>query len=197
MADAPTPTEAKPGAEQTPAAKVETQAATPKVYDEAYVKSLRDEAKGYREKLESEAAAKAAAEKSKLEAEGNWKALAETERKRADEIAGKATERDVFAKELDELKALELAGLPDDIRAYVADLSPAKAIALARKLNAKNAGPGAAPVVNGGAPQSPKAPVDLSRMSDSQQREYLRSNPTARKSLLAGLSANQDPFGGR
>jgi len=79
----------------------------------------------------------------------------------------------------------------------VADLSPAKAIALARKLNAKNAGPGAAPVVNGGAPQSPKAPVDLSRMSDSQQREYLRSNPTARKSLLAGLSANQDPFGGR
>lgn len=183
MADAPTtPTEPKPGAEPAPAAKVEE----PKSYSPEHVKALRDEAKSHREraealeaKLAAEAKAKADAEKAKLESEGNWKALAEAERKRADEIAGKATERDALAKQLDDLKTVELAGLPEDMRALVADLPPAKAIELARKLTKQNAGPGAAPAVNGGAPPSPKAPIDLSRMTQAEAEKIFRTDPSA------------------
>lgn len=199
MADVPTtpPTEVKPGADAAPAA---TESKIPSAEEFAKVvaalKTANAEAKDSREKLAAEAAAKATAEKSKLEAEGKWQELAANERKRADDLAAKAAKADEHASELDAIKAQELATLPEDMRALVADLPPSKAIALARKLQAQNAGPRAAPALNGGAPAGSSAPIDFSKMSETQAAAHFRNNPKDRKNLLARFNAVNDPFSG-
>lgn len=188
-------TETKPGAEQTPAATVEE----PKSYSAEYVKQLRDEAKANREqakayeaKLATEATAKANAEKAKLEAEGKWQELAANERKRADDLAAKAAKADEHASELDAIKAQELATLPEDMRALVADLPPSKAIALARKLQAQNAGPRAAPAVNGGSPAGSTVPQKpFKDLTSAEQRAALAGKTPAEIRALTGVGPSK------
>jgi hypothetical protein len=191
-----TPTiEAKPGDAPAPVATVDE----PKSYSAEYVKQLRDEAKANREqakayeaKLATEATAKANAEKAKLEAEGKWQELAANERKRADDLAAKAAKADEHASELDALKAIELATLPEDMRALVADLPPSKAIALARKLQAQNAGPRAAPAVAGGAPAGSTVPQKpFKDLTPAEQRAALAGKTPAEILALTGVAARK------
>ena len=190
----PTP-ESKP--EQPAASAVEPKALSA---DEsakvlAALQKANAEAKQYRERLEAETKAKADAEQAKLAAEGKWKEAFEAERKRAEELAAKAAQVDPLAQELEAFKAAELAALPDDVKAIAADLPPSKAIALARKWQAANAAPKAAPAVNGGAPAPSKAPVSFNGLTEQQIRDQFRSNPDAlakAKALVFG--AQRDPF---
>lgn len=191
--------ETKPAEQQTAASQAEQPKAlsadeSAKVL--AALKKANDEAKGYREQLDAAAKAKADAERAKAESEGKWKELYEAERKRADEFVGKAAQADDHAKELDTLKSLELAALPEDVRADLTDLPPSKAIALARKWQAATTTAKAAPAVNGGAPAASKAPLDLSRANPAQAREAMRADPKLAEQILNKVFGNaRDVFG--
>lgn len=195
VADAPTtpPTETTPGAASTPA-PTETKLPTPEEWAKVQ-KALSDrnaENQKLREKGDAEAARVAAAEKAKLESEGKWQELAANERKRADDLAAKAAKADEHASELDAIKAQELATLPEDMRALVADLPPSKAIALARKLQAQNAGPRAAPAVNGGSPAGSTVPQKpFKDLTSAEQRAALAGKTPAEIRALTGVGPSK------
>lgn len=193
-------TETKPGADAAPAAS-ESKLPTPEEWAKvqkalpernAENQKLRERAEAAEAKLAAEATAKAAAEKAKLESEGKWQELAANERKRADELAAKAAKADEHASELDAIKAQELATLPEDMRALVADLPPSKAIALARKLQAQNAGPRAAPAVNGGSPAGSTVPQKpFKDLTSAEQRAALAGKTPAEIRALTGVGPSK------
>jgi hypothetical protein len=78
------------------------------------------------------------------------------------------------------------------MRALVADLSPSKAIAIAEKLQAKNAGPTAAPPVAGGAPGAPKIPArPFNELPPAEQRAALAGKTPDEIRALTGVSARR------
>lgn len=195
VADAPTtpPTETTPGAASTPAAS-ESKAPSAEEFAKvvAALKAANGEAKTYREKLDADAKAKAETEQKLLAEQGKWKELYESKDKALSEVSTKAAERDVLASELDAIKAIELATLPEDMRALVADLPTSKAIALARKLQAQNAGPRAAPAVNGGSPAGSTVPQKpFKDLSPAEQRAALAGKTPAEIRALTGVGPSK------
>lgn len=200
MPEATPTTETKPGAEQTPAAKVDE----PKTYDAAYVKQLRDEAKANREKAEAyeaklatEATAKANAEKAKLEAEGKWKELADAKQKELDALRPNADRAVALEKRLANLRDAEIDGLPDGLKGRLAKMTDYDdAIAIARDFKAQNAGPRAAPAVAGGAPAGSTVPPNFKDMNAAQADTYFKNNPAALKDFMSKrFGSGRDPFG--
>lgn len=201
MAESTTPTtEAKPGDAPAPdAPKVDE----PKSYSAEHVKALREEAKAHREKADALAAkfaetekAKAEAERAKLEAEGKWKELADAKQKELDALRPQADRASSLEKRLASLRDAEIDGLPDGLKTRLAKMTDYDdAIAIARDFKAQNAGPRAAPAVNGGAPNGSQPTKPFNQMTPAEQRLALEGKPPAEVLRIVGATAAKGFWG--
>lgn len=96
---------------------------------------VNNELKTLREKVQKDSEAAQAAEQERLRKQGEFQTLAEQEKKRADDLAGKAARADALDKLIAESNAKRIANLPEARRTLVPATLPPEQVAAYLDMN--------------------------------------------------------------